>query len=85
MSGRLIIELPTISDFATGSFTLNDVEAIRKTMTEAFEFGKTTCYIGPKENNKRITKTNIASYYNAIRGIVELQTKYKYTCKLSMN
>ena len=75
MSGRLIIELPTIADFAEGSFTLDDVEAIRKTMTEAFEFGKTSCYIGPKENNKRVTKTNIASYYNAIRGIVELQTK----------
>lgn len=74
-NGRLIIELPTISDFADGSFTLDDVEAIRKTMTEAFEFGKTSCYIGPKENNKRVTKTNIASYYNAIRGIVELQTK----------
>lgn len=74
MSGRLIIELPTISDFATGSFTLNDVEAIRKTMTEAFEFGKTTCYIGPKDNNKRVTKTNIASYYNAIYNIVKLQT-----------
>lgn len=74
-NGRLIIELPTISDFAEGSFTLNDVETIRKTMTEAFEFGKTSCYIGPKENNKRVTKTNIASYYNAIRGIVELQTK----------
>ena len=42
-------------------------------MTEAFEFGKMTCYIGPKENNKRVTKTNIANYYNAIHGIVSLQ------------
>lgn len=73
-NGRLIIELPTIADFADGSFTLNDVETIRKTMTEAFEFGKTSCYIGPKENNKRVTKTNIASYYNAIYNIVKLQT-----------
>lgn len=73
-NGRLIIELPTISDFAEGSFTLDDVEAIRKTMTEAFEFGKTSCYIGSKENNKRVTKTNIASYYNAIYNIVKLQT-----------
>lgn len=72
-NGRLIIELPTIADFAEGSFTLNDVETIRKTMTEAFEFGKMSCYIGPKENNKRVTKTNIASYYNAIYNIVKLQ------------
>ena len=42
-------------------------------MTEAFEFGKMSCYIGPKENNKRVTKTNIASYYNAIYNIVKLQ------------
>ena len=74
-NGRLIIELPTISDFAEGSFTLADVEAIRKTMTEAFEFGKTSCYIGPKENNKRVTKTNIASYYNAVLNIVKLQSE----------
>lgn len=73
MSGRLIVELPTINDFTEGSFTLNDVEAIRKTMTEAFEFGKTSCYIGPKEDNKRVTKTNIANYYNAIYNIVLLQ------------
>lgn len=73
-NGRLIIELPTISDFAEGSFTLNDVETIRKTMSEAFEFGKMSCYIGPKENNKRVTKTNIASYYNAIYNIVKLQS-----------
>lgn len=73
MSGRLIIELPTINDFSEGSFTLNDVETIRKTMSEAFEFGKMTCYIGPKENNKRVTKTNIANYYNAIYNIVLLQ------------
>lgn len=72
-NGRLIIELPTISDFAEGSFTLNDVETIRKTMTEAFEFGRMSCYIGPKETNKRVTKTNIASYYNAIYNIVKLQ------------
>ena len=72
-TGRLIIELPTISDFVNGSYTLNDVEAIRKTMTEAFEFGKVTCYIGPKEDKKFVTKTNIANYYNAIRGIVGLQ------------
>ena len=72
-NGRLIIELPTLSDFGEGSFTLHDVETIRKTMTEAFEFGKMSCYIGPKENNKRVTKTNIASYYNAIYNIVKLQ------------
>lgn len=73
-TGRLIIELPTIPDFVNGSYTLNDVEAIRKTMTEAFEFGKVTCYIGPKEDKKFVTKTNIANYYNAIRGIVGLQS-----------
>ena len=73
-TGRLIIELPAISDFIDSSYTLNDVEAIRKTMTEAFEFGKTTCYIGPKENKKFVTKTNTANYYNAVRGIVGLQT-----------
>lgn len=73
MSGRMIIELPTIADFAEGSYTIDDVEAIRKTMTEAFEFGKTTCFIGPRENKKYVTKTNIANYYNAILNIVKLQ------------
>lgn len=73
MTGRLIIELPTVADFAAGGYSLNDVEAIRKTMTEAFEFGKMTCYIGPKENNQRVTKTNIAEYYNAISYIVKFQ------------
>ena len=74
-SGRMIIELPTIPDFVNGSYTLNDVEAIRKTMTEAFEFGKMTCYIGPKEDKKFVTKTNISKYYNAIKNIVLLQSE----------
>ena len=74
-SGRMIIELPTIPDFVNGSYTLNDVEAIRKTMTEAFEFGKMTCYIGARENKKYVTKTNISKYYNAIKNIVLLQSE----------
>lgn len=75
MSGRLVIEVPTISDFAAGGYTMNDVEAIRKTLTESFEFGKTTCYIGARENKKYVTKTNIANYYNAILNIVKLQSE----------
>ena len=41
-SGRMIIEVPTIEEFAVGSYTLDDVEAIRKTLTESFEFGRST-------------------------------------------
>lgn len=74
-SGRMIIELPTIPDFVNGSYTLNDVEAIRKTLTESFEFGRTTCYIGARENKKYVTKTNISKYYNAIKNIVLLQSE----------
>lgn len=74
-SGRMIIEVPTIEQFAVGSYTLDDVEAIRKTLTESFEFGRTTCYIGPRENKKYVTKTNISKYYNAIKNIVLLQSE----------
>lgn len=72
-SGRMIIEVPTIEQFAVGSYTLDDVEAIRKTLTESFEFGRTTCYIGARE--KYVTKTNISKYYNAIKNIVLLQSE----------
>ena len=74
-SGRMIIEVPTIEQFAVGSYTLDDVEAIRKTLTESFEFGKSTCYIGARENKKYVTKSNISKYYNAIKNIVLLQSE----------
>lgn len=71
----MIIEVPTIEEFAIGSFSLDDVEAIRKTLSESFEFGRTTCYIGSRVNKKYVTKTNISKYYNAIKNIVLLQSE----------